>query len=866
MTLWIANTNGNFTANSWGQVDATSLLRSESGNTALTTSAQASSTFTPGAITIDSIALEIASRATSPSGTMTVQLFDSTASSVVASVTINVSDIPTCTASSTTTNPVTTAEGGWMDFFIGSTTLTAGHAYSIRALTSVSSQVNLWTNGTGANWSRMLRTTTAGTPAAGDDWVITAEWTAPATSTARTITMDSTAATAYGSNTTTEVTPAGAICTGGTLSYGTSASTNYILNELGHIIVYNGGTLNVGTSGTPIPSGSTATLEFNCTNAGDFGLVIRNGATFNAYGVPRTAGKLVIQTKLTANLAAAGTSVSVADDTGWLSGDSVCFAPTKQTFSQFESRILSGNASSGGFSITSGVTNAHDGLSPVQGEVGLLTHNVVFTSTTTTKQAFVWWGNTCTVNIQWSEFSFLGNSGTKPAICANTTTGSSSVTYSSIHDSASWGIFLTASSFSINNITFQNCVVYNSNTGGGIGVGALDLNGAVSGTNWTFDHIMFCGNQAASNTAPGAVLSDVGGTFTNNSLSGMGATTNSCLQINEGNILGTFSNIVTHSNNGSGIIFNSTGTSGTISNVTSYRNAGSGIAHSAASASSGQPIIVNGANIWANGGGGSTTGGITIGSTVNLVLINVALNGDTSFVQENGIEIGATSFGTKVMMHNCNFSTASGILIANAFEIGFGNQATVVDIFADSCIFAAANLFEQNASVSGGYSDYGPQAWFRSMNHNQVANDNRAYYNAGNSGTHGLVQTDTSVIFNSAVSPRSQKMTPNTSLYKLQSAPIIVSVNSGQVATVSVQVQKNSAYTGNAPRLILKRQDAMGVTADTVLSTFSAGANVWQQQTGSSPAAPQDGNFVFMVDCDGTAGSSWVDGETASAA
>lgn len=863
MTVWAAKANGNLTSSStWESTDSTSYSNSESANSALTTSQVSSTTFTPGAITIDGIGVKIASRAASPSGTMTVQLTQGGVLVTGTNVTINVSDLPTCTASSTSTNPVQTAEGGWVFFKFGSpVTLTAATAYAVSAATSVSSQVNLW-SASGTNWSRYLRTTTTGSPVAGDDLIITGEWTAAGTVTARTVTMDSTTATAYGSNTTTEVTPSLSICTNGTLSFGTAASTNYILNQLGHIVIYNGGTLNIGTSGTPIPSGSTATLEFQCTNSGDFGVVVRNGGTFNTCGVPRTAGKNVIQTKLTANLAAAGTTVSVADDTGWLNGDVVCFAPTTTTATQFETKILSGNASSGGFSLTAGATNAHLGTAPIQAEVGLLTRNVVVTSQAPTKPSFVWWGNTSNINFQWTEFSFLSQSGTKPALSVGNTTGTASITYCSIHDSVSWGIVLQQSLGSLNNITFQNCVVYNSNSGGGVGVGALQISGALATTGWTFDHIMFCGSANASNTAVGLVLTDVGGTLTNCSVSGFGS---SGISVNEGNIIGTFSNIVCHSNNTNGIVFGSTGTSGTISNYTAYRNGGSGISFTASTASAGLPVIINTANIWANGGGGSTTGGITIGAVVDLVLNSVALNGDTSFNQANGLTCGASSSGTRVVMHGCNFSTSSGILNANGFEFGFGNQQTVIDLFADNCVFAnSANLYEQSAFVSGGNNSSGPVPWLRAQNFNQTANDNRAYYNANNSATHGLVQTDTGTVY--STNTRSEKMTPQTAAVKLQSSSIFVTCPSGKAATPIVQVQKNGSYNGNAPRLILKRQDSMGVTSDTVLATFSAGSGSWQGLTGTTSAAPQDGVFEFMIDCDGTAGSIFVGNVTATVA
>src|SRR5581483_6899289 len=85
----IATANGNLTSSStWKTVDATSLLDSEASTTTLTTTPTDSSTFTPGAITIDGIAIKLSSRAASPSGTITVTLRNSSGGSDVTSVTI----------------------------------------------------------------------------------------------------------------------------------------------------------------------------------------------------------------------------------------------------------------------------------------------------------------------------------------------------------------------------------------------------------------------------------------------------------------------------------------------------------------------------------------------------------------------------------------------------------------------------------------------------------------------------------------------------------------------------------------------------------------------------------------------------------
>src|SRR5258708_3457328 len=110
MTTRIAAATGNFTtAGTWMAVDGTSLNDSEAANTALTTAYQTSSTFTPGAIVVDGIAIKIASRAAgTPSNTITVALDQAGADVAGTVVTMNVADIDVC--------GTTQIEGGWYYF------------------------------------------------------------------------------------------------------------------------------------------------------------------------------------------------------------------------------------------------------------------------------------------------------------------------------------------------------------------------------------------------------------------------------------------------------------------------------------------------------------------------------------------------------------------------------------------------------------------------------------------------------------------------------------------------------------------------------------------------------------------------------
>lgn len=155
------------------------------------------------------------------------------------------------------------------------------------------------------NFTRALRTTTAATPAAADDLYVVGELTGAGAHTSRTVTMDQTATTAYGNGAVNSTTVAGGgihVAYYGTLSYGTSASTNYVLRVNGDLWVWEQGPFSIGASGSEIPRTSTAVLEFQQASAsGDFGFRVMDNATVNIAGLSRTSGKNVVQTKLSAD-------------------------------------------------------------------------------------------------------------------------------------------------------------------------------------------------------------------------------------------------------------------------------------------------------------------------------------------------------------------------------------------------------------------------------------------------------------------------------------------------------------------------------------------------------------------------------------
>jgi len=250
-------TTGDFTSSTtWGLVQATTFVDSirTTAFTITTTQTNATTAFTPGAITISGISLNIQGRTATPSGTLTVRLWNNTAGSIVNGVVVNISYLPS-------TCGVSTAHIGWVYFkFDTNVTLLAATAYTIRVFTLVLSQVTIYTSSltTAANLSKALITTTNQAPAASDILLTSGTYTTATGPVTNTVTMNNTAATVFGLI---------SIAANGVITYGTASSTNYLLTLAGNLFIGSGGTLSIGTVTSPIPATSTATLQLTCTTA-----------------------------------------------------------------------------------------------------------------------------------------------------------------------------------------------------------------------------------------------------------------------------------------------------------------------------------------------------------------------------------------------------------------------------------------------------------------------------------------------------------------------------------------------------------------------------------------------------------------------
>lgn len=835
MALRCAAADGNFTtAATWQTVDTTSLNNTETTTTALTTTYAASSTFTPGAITIDGIGVKLSVR-TGTTGTISVALDQAGSTVAGTEVTINTADLPVAATAD--------LNGGWVFFkFAAPVVLVAATAYSVKAKTSSSSQVSLHSTST-TNWARFLRTTTTGAPAAGDDLIITRMFTGAGASTTVTVTMDNTAATDFGAAPTAAtslIQPGIAISTGGKLLWGTTAATAYQIRMSNSVIIYSGGEMDMGTVATPCPRDSSQTLFFDPGVNVDYGLVARNLSTLITQGLSRTSGKLIDRCKLNTNEAAAQTVLGVDTDTGWLNGDVIGIASTTQTFSQAEQRTLSGGAGASSITITAGLTNAHSGTSPTQAEVVLLTRNVVIRGTSATLQGYVDIKATAQVDCDWTEFKWLGSAtANKRGIDVATTTGSINFAFCSLHDftvTNSRGFNVSAASGT--GITFSDNVTY--------GIDTFHLGNAVTTGVQTYERNIFMKNVSSFLVS----LAEAGAIVFNTNTCTSGASNGMVInQANGDADGGVYSGNTFHSNAGSGITIPAATINLTISNSTIWRNASFGFVFQGTVAN----LTVDTMTLFGNAT--ASIGFATSGTCLNRArFYNITSNGDSTFATTAGILIANSLLNNilDVEIVNGDFSTASGIKTAHTNDINVAS-ASVVEMVLKNTKLGGTNEVAGQTNMSIG-------SWIASQKHDQTAGLHKTFKKTGTITIEGTtVQADT----------KSMKLTPNNASLKLDTTGALggfkVAVDSGQTVTPTVHVYEDASYNGARARLIVLRNDAMGISADTVLDTATASSDAaWEALSGTTAAVTDDGVLEFIVDCNGTAGNLFVDSFSAA--
>lgn len=700
MATVISSASGNLTASgTWKLASSTAEVDSEAfSNLNISTGNSTSATFVPANTAVDGVAIKVAA-IINPTGTLTVSLVDSTTSTTKLTVTINASDLNTLAA-------------GWYVFTGTPFTPNGTDSYTVVVTRSVAdsatNRISLFTSSTGsaANMSREVRHTTNQAPAAGDKIIISGEMTSAGTQNVWTVTMDSTAATSYGPTVSGGPPQGVTVNAYSTFQCGTTATTAYIFKWKGILQVNPGGTMTVGTSGTPVPSGSTADWIMDPVANVDTGIVVATGATFTTYGAV-SGGTLTPWTLLTADYSS-GTSISVSNGTvngiqlgttGWAVGDTLGFAPTGPGTSnnQQETQTIASGITATGCTLTSGLAHSHSGTSPTQGEVVNLSRNVRIHGTSTTLCGYLLFQGTATVTQYYTEHYNLGSgTATKEGCHFSTTGGTQDIEYCSYHDffNSNAGAALFSQIGNYSGLTWQHNVGYNLP-----GYFAFFTSNASTIVQFTFNDCVYIGPGAGGGIASVRFFFlGANTTITNIRVAGSGGDGFS-FELGAAFIsgqLGTCNNLTAHTNGSVGIALGESLT-GTLSTLTCWRNSGAGISFAI---SGGLGLTLNTVTCFGNT---LSSIAITQQNVANVTIIGLASNGDTTQATTNGIVIGsgATPEGCwNFAVENANFSNVSGILTAHTNDVNILNaNYQAIDIVFRNVTCQANTLVNNLANV-----------------------------------------------------------------------------------------------------------------------------------------------------------------------
>jgi len=511
-------------------------------------------------------------------------------------------------------------------------------------------------------------------------------------------------------------------------------------------------------------------------------------------------------------------------------------ASTTRSAGETEVKTLNADAGATSLSLSAGLTNAHGGTAPVQAEVSCLTRTVGIRGVTATKNTFVVLMGSVTVTVSWALLKNAGPStADKHGFTLSHTGGTVSVTALVIRSGASGFQLGTTSGTAGAAFTLTNCVTFDLSSS------CLHIyqmrSASISGTT------IYGNNLGEIGIAWDSDLSPTWATWTDTRICSVQDGMRSlALGVHaQGQVI---TNLTIHSCSRFGINFNTAYSSLVIDGLTIYRTNNFGFYVNSPIYN----ILVKTVAIF---GCNDTSVYFETSATaaMGLMFLSGTLSGDTTFASVRGIFFSDVSV-VQGIFRNLDFGASSGI---------FANHATA-DIsmgagYANAIFDKATLRSTTELTFRNGQSGIQGASTLRFQRYDGTTGVHRTYARTG------TVAYDTGTV---DVSP-SIKMTPLSAIEKLDTAAGIpgsgfyVPVDNGSTPTVSIKVQKDGSYNGNPPRLILKANASLGILADTVIDTFSGGSGSFQTLSGTAPAAADAGMMEFVVDCDGTAGSVYVD-------
>jgi hypothetical protein len=824
MAVVVNNSSTNWNnAAGWSVISATGwtalLATQETAANPTPTTFTSGIAFTPGAITIDAILLKITARSTTPTGTVSVRLFNTTGSAVVAGTTVdvNTSDLPNTTT------------GTWVMFkFAAPVTLLAATNYAVQVASSVASNASFFRKSATANdWTFGLRTTTTQTPTAGDQVLVASEYTQLTASTSYTVTMNVTSGVSIGTGTTGQA--ALEVNNNATLAWSVAGASTYPMTLTGGGWYTNyGGTSTVGTQASPMPSTSTAVITLTQAANVQHGVVIRGNGVFSSYGATKTT-----KAYLASNALVGATTLITDVSTSWVSGDSLALASTSRLVAECETALMSGNAVGTSVPVAA-ISFLHEGSlssNVAKAEVINLTRNIKFTGTSIALQTYIVAQNSAVVTFGFTEFALMGSATANArGVEFQQTTGSTTVTGCSFRNfEVASSIGLYVNSLTPSTTTISNCVFYRQI--------AMAIVTNINTTPITISDCWAIGGTAMHATAGFQIAGQIG-TYSNLNCAG---SVGNAFQFTGTNTVSPYnvSNIIAHSCTSDNVLIQTnndlTDTISLFTNITSYRSTASGLSMGTAVSGTINGMITGGYLF------GNATRGMTLTLCFDWMFSNLNIYGEVAYSQPAGVVFNNHAMDNT--LDSCVLGSPVAHTTADINDVCLRNQHQLV---LRNCLLAST-------TEAAGQANYTVLSYVQSAKHDQTTGNQKSYYK------YGVITLDNSFF---VLSAPSQRLTPNTAGGKLRTTEKRIAVPTGKQAKISVWVRKSvvgdgTVYNGAEVRLIQLADSAIGVSSDVILATTTAASyGAFEKITATTAAVTDNGVVRVVLDCDGTTG--WV--------
>lgn len=808
MAVLFSKQTGNLTTNTtWGAAFPVASQPTGTVSQNLTTTQVNSPAFTADAnVSVQSIAVFFANRP-GTTGTIRVAIYNVDTSSEVSG------SVLTCNVNLLTRpSGIGTTYLGWVVFRYSSpVALTNGVQYALRMSSSSNNQVSVRRSSTTNDFVKHFILTGDNTPAAADQLHVVGALTGTAGTASYTVTVDNTADVTFGECSVSKF---------GTLQFATSAG-NYLLKLAGNLTIYIASTFAMGTSGTPIPVGTTATLHFVCATDGQYSLQNLGGASTFYGAVP---ANWVPWTMLNGSVSS-GSNVNMTSDdaTQWSSGDEIVVATTTLQASNANDRTTLASNASGTSLVASSLSFSHLGETPpFRAEIINLTRNVKIRGQSASLRASILVQRNAQADFRYAEFSFLGTS----SILGIQSHADPFVSFG--------GLF-----------RLRDCSLHDFGMGVDFpltGNGPFTLTNNVSydflGTHFTLpdnapastfsDNVMIKGDNLLVSPRPHTITGNH--VVQSSTDAGMVITSSS---------LGTTSNNVSHAHLVAVRI--ESALSGECSTLTCY-DSNYGLSLVGTPAFESAPLIFTDCTIY------GLLNAVSLSNANNVTFRSSTPGISTSTI---GGAPGAFFINSVIQVVDLSQGISLADITVNLPAFGSFVDTTMAPFYG----YTLRSTFTAS-QVGMAITGAGPDSRLVAFSHS-TAGDDRVFMATG---TVTLDETIFDATFPSI------RMTPqvSSSFPPLRLGPFPLAVREGEAPAVGFRLRKSNTsagdaatYNGTAPLLIALASPLLGIASNVTVAQATVASNgAWETASGTAPTPAQDGIMQFIIEV--PFGTGWV--------